>query len=80
VFFANKGSNVDVAFYLNKGNKSIKKQVFELPKWYKVDFVKSDLEATFSSVRLYCKNVQFCGHLTSFSGATWEFDPYLLSP
>lgn len=60
---ANKGSNVDVdvAFYLNKRDKSIKKLVFKLAKVVQIGFCKSDLEATFISVRLYCKNVQFHG-------------------
>jgi hypothetical protein len=56
VVVANKDSNFDVAFYLIKGGKSITKRVFELPKLVKIGFCKSDLEATFSSLRLYCKN------------------------
>jgi len=57
VVVANKGSKVDVAFYLIKGGKSITKGVFELLKVVQIGFCKSDLEATFSSLRLCCKNV-----------------------
>lgn len=58
---ANTGYNADVTFYLNNGENSIQKRVFEVPKVVQIGFCKSDLEATFSSVRLYCNNVQFYG-------------------
>jgi len=50
VVVANKDSNVDVKFYFNKGDKFIKKRVFELQKVVQIGFCKSDLETTFSSV------------------------------
>ena len=58
---ANKGTNVDVTLYLNKGDKSIKERVFEQPKVVRSGFCNSDFEVPFSSVQLYRKNVQFCG-------------------